>query len=141
MCGRRGRLWHGRRMWRWGRVWWRLRRGRLLLGEVVLVLYGVDCRERDAEGAWASDHGGLSLVHGGQDVRWGGVDGRYLLAYLGFGRPRYRDVVAPPGRWTVDVVDTWGMTVDRLPGEFEGRFRVDLPGRQFMALRLVRADA
>ncbi|PRY13557.1 DUF5605 domain-containing protein [Kineococcus rhizosphaerae] len=72
------------------------------------------------------------------DVRWGGVDGEYLLAYLGFGRPRFRDVVAPPGRWTVDVIDTWNMTVDRLEGEFEGRFRVQLPARQWMALRLVR---
>ena len=33
-------------------------RGRLLL-EVLLHA----CRERDAEGPWAGDHGGLSLVH------------------------------------------------------------------------------
>ena len=32
------------------------------------------------------------------------------------------------------------MTVDRLPGTFSGNFRVELPGRQYMALRLIRVD-
>jgi hypothetical protein len=30
------------------------------------------------------------------------------------------------------------MTVDRLPGTFAGRFRIELPGREFMAIRLIR---
>lgn len=72
------------------------------------------------------------------DVRWGGVKGRYLVAYFGFGRPRYRDVVFAPGlRFTVDVIDTWNMTIERLPGEFEGVRRVNLPGREYMAIRLI----
>ena len=46
----------------------------------------------------------------------------------------------PPGAaYTVDVIDTWDMTVARLDGTREGTFRVDLPGRQYMAVRLRRA--
>jgi hypothetical protein len=30
------------------------------------------------------------------------------------------------------------MTIERLPGTFEGSFRVPLPGREYMALRLSR---
>jgi hypothetical protein len=74
------------------------------------------------------------------DVRWGGADD-YRIAYFGFGRPRYRDITMPPGtRWLVDVIDTWNMTILRQPGIFEGSFRIELPGREFMAIRLVRAE-
>jgi len=31
------------------------------------------------------------------------------------------------------------MTIVRQPGTFEGCFRVQLPGREFMAVRLIRA--
>jgi hypothetical protein len=37
------------------------------------------------------------------------------------------------------VIDTWNCTVEALPGTFGGRFRVPLPGREHMALRLTRA--
>jgi hypothetical protein len=32
------------------------------------------------------------------------------------------------------------MTVDRQPGTFAGRFRIELPGREFMAVRFTRAQ-
>lgn len=72
------------------------------------------------------------------DTPWGGVAGEYLVAYFGFNRPSFRDVTAPAGRrYLVDVIDTWGMTVERLEGEFSGTFRVPLPARQYMAIRLI----
>ena len=71
------------------------------------------------------------------DVRWGGAED-YRIAYFGFGRPRYRDTTTPPdSRWLVDVIDTWNMTITRQPGVFTGTFRIDLPGREFMAIRLI----
>ena len=87
----------------------------------------------------AAPAGVLEPLPSDWDVRWGGADD-YRIAYFGFGRPRYRDITAAPGaRWHVDVIDTWNMTIARQPGTFEGCFRIGLPGRQFMALRLVRA--
>jgi hypothetical protein len=84
--------------------------------------------------------GVLEPLPGDWDVAWGGTED-YRVAYLGFGRPRYRDIAVPAGtRWHADVIDTWNMTVDRQAGTFEGRFRIDLPGREFMAIRLTRVQ-
>ncbi|MGK9221141.1 MULTISPECIES: DUF5605 domain-containing protein [unclassified Microbacterium] len=72
------------------------------------------------------------------DVPWGGAADRYLVGYFGFNRPRFRNLVLPGDRpWRIDVIDTWNMTVERVPGAHTGAFRVDLPGRPFMAVRLV----
>ncbi|HKT56289.1 MAG TPA: DUF5605 domain-containing protein [Microbacterium sp.] len=38
----------------------------------------------------------------------------------------------------MDVIDTWNMTVDRLPGTHAGTVRVELPGRPYMAVRAVQ---
>jgi len=71
------------------------------------------------------------------DVRWGGT-ADYRIAYFGFGRPRYRDITTlQESRWLVDVIDTWNMTIVRQLGVFTGSFRIDLPGREFMAVRLI----
>jgi len=86
----------------------------------------------------AAPGGVLEPLPGDWDVPWGGAE-EYRIAYFGFERPRYRDITTPPGtRWHVDVIDTWNMTVDRQPGTFEGCFRIGLPGREFMAVRLIR---
>jgi hypothetical protein len=88
----------------------------------------------------AAPAGVLEPLPSDWDVRWGGA-GDYRIAYFGFGRPRYRDITLPPGtRWLVDVIDTWNMTIVRQEGIFEGCFRIQLPGREFMAIRLVRAE-
>jgi hypothetical protein len=71
------------------------------------------------------------------DLPWGGVAGQYHLAYFGFSRPRFRTFMMPLGSaYAVDVIDTWNMTVETLDGRYEGTFRIELPGRQYMAVRL-----
>lgn len=72
------------------------------------------------------------------DMRWGGVPGEYLVGYTGFSRPRYRNVFLPAGRFRVDVIDTWDMTVEPIPGLHEGHVLVPLPGKPYMAIRLRR---
>lgn len=60
-----------------------------------------------------------------------------ILIYFGFFAPAYREFMAPEGTgYTVEVIDTWNMTVDALPGVRTGSFRVDLPGRPYMMVRL-----
>ena len=87
----------------------------------------------------AAPGGVLEPLPSDWDVRWGGTED-YRIAYFGFGRPRYRDITMPPGtRWHADVIDTWNMTITHQPGTFEGCFRIGLPGREYMAIRLVRA--
>jgi Domain of unknown function (DUF5605)/Domain of unknown function (DUF5060)/Protein of unknown function (DUF4038) len=64
----------------------------------------------------------------------------YLLGYFGVGQPRYVDHRLPDGRWRVDVLDTWDMTVTD-QGVHEGQTRTDLPGRPYIAIRMMREDA
>jgi len=72
------------------------------------------------------------------DAPWGGVAGEYSIVYFGFNRPSFRTITLPAGqRVHVDVIDTWNMTIDRLDGQFDGTFTVPLPGRPYIALRLV----
>lgn len=71
------------------------------------------------------------------DLPWGGSDTE-RIGYFGFNRPRFRNVVLPDGEWALDVIDTWNMTVEPVPGIHRATVRVELPGRQFMAVRARR---
>ena len=44
-------------------------------------------------------------------------------------------------QYKVSVVDTWDMTEEELPGTFKGKFRIELPGKQCMLLRLTKVGA
>jgi hypothetical protein len=59
------------------------------------------------------------------------------LIYFGFNQPTYRRFVKPQDQtFEIDVIDTWDMTVEALPGTFSGRFKIELPGKQFVTVRL-----
>lgn len=86
--------------------------------------------------------GVLDPLPGDWDAPRGGAPGVQELIYFGFNRPSYRTIFLPPGKaCTVDVIDTWNMTVERLDGQRSGIFRVELPARQYMAIRLNMVDS
>jgi hypothetical protein len=85
----------------------------------------------------ASPSGVLEPCPSEWDVPWGGVPGRYLVGYLGAGQSRHVTVRLPPGRFRVDVIDTWDMTVNRLDHVFSGEVEVPLPGKPYMAIRAI----
>lgn len=67
----------------------------------------------------------------------GGVEGEYEISYQGFSQNRYKTIEVPAGRTgIIDLIDTWAMTVETLPGTFTGRERIELPVRPWMAVRL-----
>lgn len=71
-----------------------------------------------------------------------GLDGApgYEIHYYGFGRPSFRDFYkSPEDKWKVEIIDTWEMTVTDA-GVHSGKFRIPLPGREYMAVRLTRQD-
>jgi hypothetical protein len=73
------------------------------------------------------------------DLPSAGVEGEYYLFYFGFNRPRFRDFSLPGGaEYECDIIDTWNMSVSRLEGRYSGIFRIELPGEQYIALRLRR---
>jgi hypothetical protein len=82
---------------------------------------------------------GLNPLFMSWDAPAAGIPDEYYLFYYGFNQPRFREYLMKPGtEYKVEVIDTWNMTINELEGTFEGKFRVELPGRQFMAVRMTR---
>jgi hypothetical protein len=44
----------------------------------------------------------------------------------------------PGTQYKVEVIDTWEMTINELEDVYEGNFRIELPGKQFMAVRMTK---
>ena len=62
----------------------------------------------------------------------------YRIYYYGFGRPSFRKFSMPEGfSYKAEVIDTWDMTVTDA-GIHSGIFRIPLPAKQYMAIRLTR---
>lgn len=99
---------------------------------------------------------GLEPIDKWQDYPWAGKPGAYYLGYFGRETPRsWPFVLAKPGlaegmRFRAELIDTWNMTVTPVEGTFEIRRQglydfadkdgrsVAMPGRPWMALRIVR---
>ena len=63
----------------------------------------------------------------------------YRLYYFSFRQPSFRVLqLEPDTDYEVEVIDTWNMTVEKR-GVFRGTFRVELPGRPYMAIRIRKA--
>ena len=62
--------------------------------------------------------------------------GSYYLYYYSFMRPSFRDFYFDETtEYEVRVLDTWNMTLEDR-GIYKGRFRIELPGRQYMAVQI-----
>jgi hypothetical protein len=62
----------------------------------------------------------------------------YFLIYYGFFRPSYRTFFFDDGNdYMVELIDTWDMTITDL-GVYKGAFRVEMPGKEYMAVRITR---
>ncbi len=62
----------------------------------------------------------------------------YRLLYFGISRPlfkkfHYDDV----HDYEVEVIDTWEMTIEKA-GIFKGKFEIKLPGKEYMAVRIIK---
>jgi hypothetical protein len=82
---------------------------------------------------------GLNTMNLSWDAPAAGIPDEYYLFYYGFYQPRFREYRMKPGvKYKVEVIDTWNMTISELNGTFEERFRIKLPGQQYMAVRMTR---
>ena len=108
---------------------------------------------------------GIEPIDKWQNPEYGGQPGKYYLVYLGKERPTDWDfkLPRPPQgkglaiedsmRFTVEVLDTWNMTVTPVEGVFSLRKRTDyfygdkdgrkipLPGKPHMAIRIKRVES
>lgn len=66
--------------------------------------------------------------------------GKYFIFYYGFCRPSFqRYHIDDETEFRVEILDTWNMTITDC-GIHKGDFRVDLPGREYIAVRLKAVD-
>ncbi|NLW12463.1 MAG: DUF5605 domain-containing protein, partial [Clostridiaceae bacterium] len=64
----------------------------------------------------------------------------YYLFYYGFCRPSFRFFELDQNSvFEAEVIDTWNMTIENM-GRFQGRFKIELPGREYIAVRLRRVE-
>ncbi len=74
------------------------------------------------------------------DLKQSGGDG-YRLIYFGIHRPGFKEIPLPEEHdYTIEIIDTWEMTIKQLEGTFSGRARVELPGTPYIALRIHQVD-
>lgn len=82
----------------------------------------------------------LSLFHDSWDTQAGINDKEdFLLFYFGEGRPAFQEVELPSGTFTCELIDTWNMT-SQLLGEYKGKVKIELPSKQYMALKFKKKE-
>lgn len=80
---------------------------------------------------------GLKPIVIAWDVSCIGVENEYYLIYFGFQRPAVRPLQLPEDvSYTVEIIDTWDMTITQIDGIYKGEFKIDLPGIPYIALRI-----
>jgi len=68
-----------------------------------------------------------------------GVPHEYYLGYLNDAQPRSIVIELPKDAlYTVEVIDTWNMTITPVQKKFSGRSLIELPAKPYMALRIVK---
>ena len=73
----------------------------------------------------------------GWDMACAGKEGEYYLMYFGNRQPSFRRLQLPEeGQFTVEIIDTWEMTITPIGGTFSGQCEVKLPGKPYIALRV-----
>jgi hypothetical protein len=61
----------------------------------------------------------------------------YHLYYHSDRRPVLQSICASTSIcYQIDIIDTWNMTISTLPSTFSGDFRIELPGRPYIAVRM-----
>lgn len=83
---------------------------------------------------------GLQYMPEFYDAATIGLDGRFYLQYFGIHRYPSKSLHLPEGRYVVEVIDTWNMTIEQLAGEYGGTIEIPLPARLWHALRIRRID-
>ena len=79
---------------------------------------------------------GIPVFEDNDSGEWMPKTVSYELHYYGFGRPSFRTFNLPEGEtYEIEVIDTYEMTRENR-GKFKGTVKIDLPGKEYMAVRL-----
>jgi hypothetical protein len=66
-----------------------------------------------------------------------GKGDEYFIVYNGISQPAYQLLCLPPGgRYKIELIDTWEMSITPVAGTFSGECQVNLPVKPYLALRI-----
>ncbi len=140
-CMRGGYLSHGETFVDKGdQVWWS--HGGKLYGEsIARIAFLKNVMAQTPEKAEP-----LKLTPENHEENWDSVclhDGTdWFLYYYGFFRPLFREYTLPEGRkYQIELIDTWNMTTETLPEIYEGKIRIPMGAKQYMAVRMKAVEA
>ena len=138
-CIRGGYLSHGEVYIQYPQIWWA--HGGTLHGTAperidFLKQIMVDTPERVAP---------LKLTPENHEANWDVPclcredDNSYFLYYFGFFKPAFRTYELPDNcTYAIELIDTWNMTIEKLPSTYSGSIRIDMPEKQYMAIRMCK---
>lgn len=64
----------------------------------------------------------------------------YRIDYFSFMRPGFREFdFKDDCEYEAEIIDTWNMTIKKV-GTFKGSFRIDLPTKQYLAIRIKKVN-
>lgn len=90
---------------------------------------------------WEESPAEMDVVSLGNNYQTIGVEGEYYLQYYGSHRPAFMELSLPDDKsYRIEVIDTWNMVIEPVPGRFSGSCRVELPGRPYIAIRVKNID-
>jgi hypothetical protein len=89
------------------------------------------------EGSWDDASATAELAGNGSGP---GSGSGYYLYYYSFMRPSFRTFFYDDTHeYQAELIDTWEMTIKNC-GSFRGKFRIDMPGKEYMAIRIRRIE-
>lgn len=66
----------------------------------------------------------------------------YFLAYYGNSQAVFKDLVLPEGKkYSIEIIDAFEMTIKPIEGIFEGKCRVFIPSKPYIALRIKQINS
>jgi hypothetical protein len=68
----------------------------------------------------------------------GGIAGKYILHYFGRHQPASVTFKLPEGEFRAEIIDTWEMTVTPVEGAYRDHLTIALPGKPYLAVRIVK---
>jgi len=68
-----------------------------------------------------------------------GIDKEYYLGYLNDAQPRSVVIDLPrEAQYSVEIIDTWNMTITPVSQKFSGHCIIELPGKPYIAVRIIK---
>lgn len=136
-CIRGGYLSHGEVYVQYDQIWWS-HGGKLYGTSPERIGFLKRVMEDVPEGAAP-----LKLTPANHEANWDVPclckedDNSYFLYYFGFFKPAFRTYELTDGcAYEIEMIDTWNMTIDKLPRIYSGNIRLEMPEKQYMAIRM-----